>query len=295
MTSMSMNKMNDYWNYTCETFFDACRSGKLLKVESMLERERRSYKKFKRSSSSKPFISVLRAVNPITYMSALMVATKFSQNQVVQKLLEAGAQPNIQRYKFQDTALHLGAQYNNAAAIEMLLKHDADRLIRNAIGNLPINIAVDMKHFSCIETLTLPPQPPTKITCIDATPRSLTFEWNECISPGIEVLEYGILIEELGEDTSTWVEDDRKENLEMNRKDPTFVSEFKVTQTHRHFTVDRLKPGFIYLISVMGRNIKGWVSISMLSLRNKPCITNSMWYILKIGPGSVFEQSSSET
>ena len=78
MTSMSVNKMNDYWNYTCETFFDACRSGKLLKVESMLERERRSYKKFKRSNSSKPFISVLRAVNPITYMSALMVATKFA-------------------------------------------------------------------------------------------------------------------------------------------------------------------------------------------------------------------------
>ena len=287
---MSVNKMNDYWNYTCETFFDACRSGKLLKVESMLERERRSYKKFKRSNSSKPFISVLRAVNPITYMSALMVATKFSHNHVVQKLLEAGAPPNIQRYKFQDTALHLGAQYNNATAIEMLLKHDADRLIRNAIGNLPINIAVDMKHFSCIETLTLPPRPPTKIACIDATPRSLTFEWNECISPGIEVLEYGILVEELGKDTSTtWDENDRKKDLEMDSKGPTFVDEFKVTQTHRHFTIERLKPGFIYLISVMGRNIKGWVSISMCILLNKNCITNSMRYNYSFFQGFVFE------
>ena len=127
-----------------------------------------------------------------------------------------------------------------------------------------------MKHFSCIETLTLPPQPPTKITCIDATPRSLTFEWNECISPGIEVLEYGILVEELGEDTSTRVENGKNEDS----KNPTFVDEFKVTQTHRHFTIEHLKPGFVYLISVMGRNIKGWVSalISIKTTYTTNCI-----------------------
>ena len=27
--------MKDYWDYTCETFFDACRSGKLQQVEGM--------------------------------------------------------------------------------------------------------------------------------------------------------------------------------------------------------------------------------------------------------------------
>ena len=102
--------MKDYWDYTCETFFDACRSGKLQKVEGILNREKRIYQKLKQSKSNKKFISVLKAVHPITYMSALMVATKFAQNHIIEILLKAGADPNVERYKFQDTALHLGAQ-----------------------------------------------------------------------------------------------------------------------------------------------------------------------------------------
>ena len=44
------------------------------------------------------------------------------------------------------TALHLGAQYNNPQGIYHLLEYNANRLIRNAIGNLPINIAVDIQY-----------------------------------------------------------------------------------------------------------------------------------------------------
>ena len=132
--------MKDYWDYTCETFFDACRSGKLQKVEGILNREKRIYQRLKQSKSNKKFISVLKAVHPITYMSALMVATKFAQNHIIEILLKAGADPNVERYKFQDTALHLGAQYNNPQAIHYLLQYGANRIVKNAILNLPINI-----------------------------------------------------------------------------------------------------------------------------------------------------------
>ena len=54
---------------------------------------------------------------------------------------------------FQDTALHLAAEYNEAQSIESLLKHGADKELKNNVGLSPVQVAAIKLNFESLEVL----------------------------------------------------------------------------------------------------------------------------------------------
>ncbi len=85
-----------------------------------------------------------RSSNP-QKVAALHAAAASRSNGIVEKLLRAGANPDLQQ---QDgfTALHAAAQHGDAVIAGLLLLFDADRDIPTAHGDLPRELAERAGH-----------------------------------------------------------------------------------------------------------------------------------------------------
>lgn len=75
----------------------------------------------------------LNVKDPIGGSSPLIVAALFNRTEIVQRLLDAGAQINLQNNDG-STALHSAAFFCRPAVVKILLEKNADKTIKNKYG-----------------------------------------------------------------------------------------------------------------------------------------------------------------
>jgi ankyrin repeat protein len=80
------------------------------------------------------------------HFTALHQASRKGHLQVVEKLIRAGADPDLPMTIDGETALHLAASYGHEDVIRYLVQHGADANIKSRNGNTPLHFAV--KRFT---------------------------------------------------------------------------------------------------------------------------------------------------
>jgi ankyrin repeat protein len=68
---------------------------------------------------------------------------------LVRKLLQKGANVDLQETEDEWTALHYACRNGNTNVLELLLQDGADTELRNCIGETPLEMAIDEKQKIC--------------------------------------------------------------------------------------------------------------------------------------------------
>lgn len=89
---------------------------------------------------------------PETLRTPLMLAINNEKSDIVEQLIEAGADVNAQDNKG-DTALHLAVIKQNMRIITLLIEHEADPSVANVHGQTPLDIARAQKYVELIPLL----------------------------------------------------------------------------------------------------------------------------------------------
>ncbi len=84
--------------------------------------------------------------------TALIYYVTMNREEIVQKLLERGADANIPDVEG-DTALHRAAQYGNLKILELLLAKGANPNVRNKLGGTPLMWAAAFGHDGAVSML----------------------------------------------------------------------------------------------------------------------------------------------
>jgi len=92
-------------------------------------------------------------------MTALMYTAKRSFNETATFLLNNGAEVNVQSRKKGITALMLASGWGNEALVQMLLDKGADPAIRDNFGKTAANYAEKRGHSTVANMLANPPEP----------------------------------------------------------------------------------------------------------------------------------------
>lgn len=86
--------------------------------------------------------------------TALHQAASYNDHTITKILLEKGANPNIKDFEG-DTPLHKAAYANALNVIQPLIKYGANIDIKNDVGDTPIDIALDRGYDDAIELFYL--------------------------------------------------------------------------------------------------------------------------------------------
>jgi len=101
----------------------------------------------------------------------LHVAAEYGYSEIVEVLLEHGADPNI-RDKYGETPLHVAAAFGNSKVVEVLLEHGADPNARDDYGATPLHYAAAFDYPKIVKSL------PKDLSDYDATPLQGAVEFN---------------------------------------------------------------------------------------------------------------------
>ena len=85
--------------------------------------------------------------------TALKAVARINRTDVIQVLLERGADLDKQTGVYRRTALHQAAEYNSTDVIEVLLKHGASTTIEDHHGNTPIDLARQENNKAAVSLL----------------------------------------------------------------------------------------------------------------------------------------------
>ena len=116
-------------------FHDAAIEGDVSRVESMLQEG----------------VSV-DYVDDEYDRTALMIASRYNRTNVIQLLLQNGADVN-KRDCYGHTPVHYAADWNSTEAISMLIEHGASINIKNNEGDKPIDFARQFKREAAVRML----------------------------------------------------------------------------------------------------------------------------------------------
>ena len=85
--------------------------------------------------------------------TALKGVARINKTDVIQVLLERGADLDKQTGVYRRTALHHAAEYNSTDVIEVLLKHGASTKIEDRHGNTPFDLARQENNKAAVSLL----------------------------------------------------------------------------------------------------------------------------------------------
>jgi hypothetical protein len=235
------------WNSFSGAFFEACRNGAINLIQEALHNDRKE-KKYARH------VSLLKITHPESGLTALMVASRHGQLEAVRTILKEGVDMNFTRRRFCDCALHFAALHGHIDVVKLLIEHGANKYVKNSIGNYPIDIAIGNGKKNCVLALSDPPQPPKSLIQRNSYSTSVQVKWDPCPEKYLQILEYGIKIENITGENVQHTEQPRR-NTSVSLEDCQRIVE-NIFQPS--CLIKTLEPGNVYAIYVRGKSEIGW-------------------------------------
>jgi len=83
----------------------------------------------------------------------ILGAARTNRGEIIEMLIKNKANVNIKNKSGEETALHYAAEYNSGDAAKILLANGADKTAKNSSGKTPLDIAKEKKSDKVIELL----------------------------------------------------------------------------------------------------------------------------------------------